>query len=468
MRKYLKLLLALVLALALLVGLAHCWSATYNQPMNQGLPIERPVVRVLEDPQTLLYCCFSGGGTRAMSMGYHVVEEFQKIRYKRYAQGPGAFDTTTLRDEIDYTSGVSGGAFVSGALAVYPARDWPEFYHRAVSRNIQGTIILRLFEFWNWPRLLSPYYNRTDMASEFYHRRIFQRRTFGELPVRPVIYINSTVLAIGTHWVYDDEYFRYINSDLQSYPLAFACAGSSAFPVGFAPMTLKNYQTHVPPESLINYPKYRYALMNAQTDMAQRQFARTYEFLRDTANRWLHVSDGGIAGNTGIERVLDDWRTNGVINRALNNADRPLRRLIFVVVNAGTTRPDRSCARRSAPHATKVLLYTTTTAMDILSAQRTAELKAKIDELWQVALNAHGADPTLAQLERPYLIEINAQNLQDPQLEQEFNQIPTALDLSEAQLKTVRLAVLLLLAENPELLRLKQSIAKELQEARPW
>jgi len=458
MRKHYKQLLSIALCLMFLVLCCRCCSAKYNQPLANRTSTGTAWALDFQDDQTLMYACFSGGGTRAMAMGYHVVEELAKIKYKPVVRGPGLVDTTTLRDEIDYTSGVSGGSFVSAALAVYPAGQWSEFYRLGVARNIQGSIIYRLLAIWNWPRLLSPYYNRTDLASEFYNRRIFQRKTFGDLPARPVIYINSTLLALGTHWVYNEEYFNYINSDIASYPLAFACAGSSAFPVGFAPMTLKNYAPYVAPDSLFKYPKYKYAKMNAQIDLNARNFTHTYEFLKDTANQWLHVSDGGIAGNTGVERVLEDWRTNGPINRAINNADQPLRRMIFVVVNAGTTKPDKSCAKRGAPAATRVLMYTTTTAMNILSVARISDLRDKVDALWQAVLDSDGKDPSLAQLEQPYFIEIDAQNLQDEKLEYDFNQIPTAFDLSDAQLEIIRQVVLNLLADNPEFNRLKTSI----------
>ena len=459
MRKLRRLLIVLAL-LSVLYGLScACCSAKYNQLGTGAPPVPQPVV---QDDSTLMYACFSGGGTRAMAMGYEVVDALAKVPYKAYVTGPGHFDTTTLRDEIDYTSGVSGGSFVSAALAVYPQKEWPEFYKAGVARDIQGNIIKRLLEVWNWPKLLSPYYNRTDLASEFYDLRVFKRRTFGDLPARPVVYINSTILAARAHFVFDEEYFRYIGSDIYKYPVGFACAASSAFPIGFAPMTLKNYvRTYQSEDSLRLNPHYRYAEANERQDVQQHAWADLYRFLRDTTNQWFHMSDGGLAGNIGVERVLDAWKTNGVINKSINDAAHPLKRLILVVVNAGTDVPDESCSKRRAPGAAKVAVYTMTTAMDLLSAERVAELKARVDELWAVVQQAAGRDPSLAHLEKPYLIELDARNIQDVVLKRDFNAIPTSFDLPEVQLLTIRQAVGELLKTNGEYQRLLRALEGE-------
>jgi len=460
MFKKIKRVLLVVLTFGLLYGLTGaCCSAQYNIAGRSNPPSPKPVV---EDDQTLMYTCFSGGGTRAMAMGYEVVDALAKVDYKVYVRGPSLFDTTTLREEIDYTSGVSGGSFVSAALAVYPQEEWPIFYRKGVSRDIQGSIIKHLLAVKNWPRLLSPYYNRTDLASEFYDHRVFKNYTFGDLPQRPVVYINTTVLAARSHFVFTDEYFRYIGSDIYKYPVGFACAASSAFPVGFAPMTLRNYiRTYQSEDSLRLNAHYRYAVANEQADIQQHAWADLYRFLRDTSNQWLHVSDGGIAGNTGIERVLDAWRSNGIINRALNDVKNPLKRLIFVVVNAGAGVPDGSCSKRMAPNAFKVLMYTTTTSMDLMSATRIAELKARVDELWTIIQQSRTFDASLANLEKPYLIEISARNLPEGVLKQAFNNIPTTFDLPAEQLLTIRQAVAELMTNNTEYQRLLQSIAAE-------
>lgn len=445
--KMLKKLLVILLVLTGILLICRCCTPRYNMPLT--VSAESPVYPIVNDSQTLMFTCFSGGGTRAMAMGYYVVEELSKV-YTSLGSGQ------SLRDEIDYTSGVSGGAFVSAALPVYPESLWPAFYDCAVHKNIQKALVFEMAKPWNWFKLMSPYYTRTNLAAEWYDKNIFNKNTFGSI-CGPKPFINAALLAEGAHLVFTEQYFKYLNSDITTYPLGYACAASSAFPGGFAPISLKNYNTSTPSESLMLLdPKYAAADRN-QTDISQYEFKKMYQFLHTAENKYIHLSDGGIAGNTGIERVLDEWKTNGIINKALNADSLPLRKLIFVVVNAGTEKPDRSCTEQQVPNIPKVILYTTSISMDILSNERLTMLKDKIEELWKAIQQSRAEDPSLALLEKPYLIEINARNLTDTKLKAEFEQIPTAFDLPTKQLDLIKTVVQTLLAEQPDMIRLKNS-----------
>ena len=445
-----------------IVLLCRCCSPQYNIKWT-GTPtvVDTTHYPVPNDSQTIVFVCFSGGGTRAMAMGYHVVENLIQVRYRPNVRQADTL-WSTLRDEIDFTSGVSGGSFVSAALGVYPPKCWSDFYRSGVSCNIQKQIILNMLLPWNILRILSPYYTRTDIAAQYYTTHIFKNKMFGQLFDRPVVYINATLLAEGAHFVYTDQYFQYINSDRSCYPLGMACAASSAFPGGFAPMTVRNFNTEVVPEStMLKDPRFTNAVRNSATDIYQYEFAKMYRFLHDSTNEWVHLSDGGIAGNTGIERILDEWKTNGVINKALNNDNPPLKRIILIVVNAEAISVDKSCVKQKPPTIPKVILYTTTTAMNILSRERYAVLQERADDLWQTVQELRTVDPALAQLEKPYLIEINARNIKDQQLRTQFNKIPTTFDLPTGQLETIHKAVDDLMNNNAEFIRLKQSLAAE-------
>lgn len=451
--KIIKKITVVLLILTSILALCRCCTPRYNKPLPQDRPAFH-IPPVANDSQTLMFACFSGGGTRAMAMGYYVVEELSKV-YTHLGSGQN------LRTEIDYTSGVSGGAFVSAALPVYSEQQWPTFFNNAVQKDIQVSLVLEMLKPWNMAKLMSPYYSRTDLAAEWYSKHIFKNNTFGSI-CGPTPLINATLLAEGAHIVFTDQYFQYINSDIAQYPLGFACAASSAFPGGFDPISLKNYGTRTPTEStMLHDPRYAAAMRN-QTDMAQYEFGQMYRFLHTAENKWIHLSDGGIAGNTGIERTLDEWKTNGIINRALNTDSLPLRRLIFVVVNAGTEKPDQSCTEQKVPSIPKVILYTTSISMDILSNDRLIALKEKIDELWKAVQQTRAEDPSLSLLEKPYLIEINARNLQDRQLKEAFEKIPTAFYLPTQQLGLIKQVVHQLMDNNPDMIRLRKALPNDM------
>ena len=61
--------------------------------------------------------------------------------------------------------------------------------------------------------------------------------------------MNSTDLAIGARFEFTQDQFDLLQSDLSQFSVARAVAASSAFPVYFGPMILKNYSAeHPPPE----------------------------------------------------------------------------------------------------------------------------------------------------------------------------------------------------------------------------
>lgn len=453
-----KIIIGIIIILSFL--LCRCCRPIYNIPMGKGPIYPKDTTVVVQDSQTLLFATFSGGGTRAMALSYYVCSELNTIPYKKHYIKEEWVETS-LMQEIDYVSGVSGGSFTASALPVYKTK-WDTFETIGVKKNIQGSIIWRLFWPWNWPYLLSPYYDRTDLAAEFYKKHIFKNKVFGNIPKHPKIYINSTLLAEGNHFVFSKEYFKYIRSDFDNYPLGFACAASSAFPVGFTPITLKNYSDSLTEKELLKDPKYKRALRNSERDINQYNYLKLRKFLNNKYNKWLHLQDGGLAGNTGIKRVLDEWKTNGEINQAINNSKCPLKRLIVLVINAGTEKVDESCRKQNAPNSMEVVLYTTTTAMDILSSERLEKLKDKMDELWQTALISRKPgsfpDKALSKLEKPYLIEINARNIKDENLKNEFNDIPTSFNLSEKHLEVIKRTSVHLLENNKDYVRLLKSI----------
>lgn len=202
--------------------------------------------------------------------------------------------------------------------------------------------------------------------------------------------------------------------------------------------------------------KYRAAKLNADNNVSAYDFCRMYDFLHDRDNQWLHVSDGGIAGNSGVERVLDEFNTGGAVLRAINNTQVPLHRLIFVVVNAGTAKPDKSCTKRDIPDIPKVLLYTTGIAIDVVSGQRMTQLQDQVNATWRMI---QGSDnPAWKQMEKPYVIELNTRNIKTPALAEKFNALPTSFDLPTASIYILQQLVQELLDNNAEYQRLLTSL----------
>lgn len=432
-----KLLLGIGL-IAIVLGLC-CTRPRYNAPLTA---IPTVASRDAGNPRTLFFVSLSGGGTRAACMSWEALKWLAAWDYQ-YDVGNRMYQETTLGNEIDYISGISGGSFAAGAWFLY--RDSMSVFDRLfIEEDIERKLLTGLLT--SPSAWFSPYYNRIDIAAEYYNDHVFRGAVFGDLPSRPVLWINATHLALGLRFTYSQRYFNYLNSDCSRYWLGYACAASSAFPVLLDPITLKNYSRQVPDSALLKDPKYRMAKLNSGSDIEQYYYCRTREFFNDSQNTWHHMADGGLVDNQGLQVVLDQFATNGVINKQFNA--RSLKRLIFLNVNAWTLAADNSCKKERPPHVPHVVKYTMTTSMDRLSAVRWSNIQAGAAELWK-ASQTLGMD-----MERPYCIEISLRNIKDGDLRRACYAVPTSFSLDSEQLRVLRRAVPELLEQNPEMQRL--------------
>ena len=404
------------------------------------------------DNQALVFVALSGGGTRAAAMSWKTLETLRKIPYT-YRDQNGVKVVSNLADEIDYISGISGGSFAAAAWCLY--RDNMDIFHeKFIGRNIQGELLKGLFfPPWQGLRLLSPYYNRIHMASELYDETVFENKTFGDLPPHPVLWIHATHLALGDRFTFTQTYFDLLKSDISKYPIGYACAASSAFPILLSPITLNNYGDPVP---LMEDTKYRMAKRNARRNIERDFYCRMREFYNDKTNKYMHLADGGLVDNQGLQAIIDSFGTNGVINKKLNDRDRPLKRLIIINVNAGVFSEDDSCKSQSAPHVNSVVKYTMVTSMDILSAKRWMKIKELCTEIYKAAIDTRDSTRSLSLLDKPYTIEINFRNIKDDSLRAQCYELPTSFYMDEDQLKLIDTVVPVLVEEDPDMMRLRE------------
>ncbi len=313
-------------------GAAGARAGAYSYPNDDDDP------EVTEAERTFVVLTFSGGGTRAAAFAYGVLRELDKTPIGR---------GRTLLDEVDVISSVSGGSFASAYYGLFPKQEFFERFPREVLyRKLEFGIGLRILEPWNWPRLLSPYFARSDLAAEYYDGAIFKGRTFAQMRRRPFIMLNATDIGRGAQFSFVQEDFERICSDLSQLQVARAVTASSAFPVVFTPLTFKNYgkeqcNYHEPewiaptlgdpadadtavdedvPASDLNVNPQRYDL------------AKTWrEYENADKREYLHLSDGGLSDNIGL-RAVD----NAIETRSINILGRiqNVERIAVIVVDA--------------------------------------------------------------------------------------------------------------------------------------
>ena len=79
---------------------------------------------------------------------------------------------------------------------------------------------------------MTPWLSRSDLASRYYHEKVFDGATFADLREAggPRIHINATDLSSGERFTFTQDTFDLICSDIDVLPIATAVAASSAVP----------------------------------------------------------------------------------------------------------------------------------------------------------------------------------------------------------------------------------------------
>ncbi|MEI8190565.1 MAG: patatin-like phospholipase family protein [candidate division NC10 bacterium] len=407
---------------------------------------------------------FSGGGTRAAALSYGVLEHLARTEV-RGREGR----SQRLIEEVDVISSVSGGSFTGAYYALFGERLFTDFEARFLKQNIEAKLAGQLFSPVNWARLASPTYDRIDLTADYYDENIFDRKTFGDLLQkgrRPYVLINATDMSLGSRFVFTQDQFDLLCSDLSSVPVARAVAASSAFPVLLSPITLKNYAGacgYRVPEWV------GFALEDR--DIAGRRFSRALETRSylDAVNRpYIHLIDGGIADNIGLRGPLDAissldsaWSVLRMINR------EKVRRLVVIVVNAKTG-PDTEWDRKEAAPGVKDVLSAVVDAPMANYSFETIELMQERFKQWtkdyqsrvdcQEILQASCPQATLpggplAKVDF-YPIVIGFDSLSDPEESRFFKNLGTTFNLPAETIDRLREVAGRLLAQSPQFQRL--------------
>lgn len=211
---------------------SHVSAAGYRFQTSAGKPANDGLMVAL---------FFSGGGTRAAAFSYGVLRELAATPI------PGSH---RLLDEVTTINAVSGGSFTAAYYCLYGDKIFTSFENDFLKQEVQSTLFWRCMTPRNSLRLLSDNFGRSDLAAEYYDELLFHGATYGDLArlgsSRPYLVINATNICTCTPVQFTQDQFDLIGSDLSRYPLSRAVAASSAVPLLFTPITLKNYADRMP------------------------------------------------------------------------------------------------------------------------------------------------------------------------------------------------------------------------------
>jgi NTE family protein len=398
--------------------------ATIYKPQNQSITaIDNAKGYRLVDSHSgdygdhLIFLAFSGGGTRAAALSYGVLQELRDTQVDTRGH------RVRLLDEVDSISSVSGGSFTAAYYGLFGDKTFSDYEKVFLRQSIEGALIRKLFNPVYWWRSLFSGFDRTEMAIEYYNSHIFERKTFADFQLGhgPYIEINATDLGSANRFAFIQAYFDLICSDLSALSVARAVTASSAVPVAFPTVVLKNYSgdCDINQSNLVRFLDKQ----DAKSLDIRELKAQVNSYTNRTAHPYIHLVDGGVADNLGLRALTDRIDTIGS-GFLFNNPGQMPKDVLVISVNAQVTPEpgiDHSAAEPSVGDTINAFTDVQMSRYDndtkLLLANKLQDLKKAMQE------RGHNV--------RIYNAEVSFESIKTQTLKSYFNNLPTSLELSD-------------------------------------
>ena len=453
--------IGLFLLLILAAGCAHFGHYPVNEPLKEYKPgygyVPQNMVSPDNSEKLVLILSFSGGGTRAAAFSYGVLEELKATRITLDGR------KRSLLHEVDLISGVSGGSFTAAYYGLFGDRIFEDFENRFLKNNIQGALTDQVFlNPINWFRLSSPFFDRSDLAAEYYNKHVFDGKTFGDFLERkgPMILINATDMSRGTRLSFNQSFFNAICSDLSKFPVARACAASSAVPGVMSPITLRNYAGHCG----FVLPQFKELSLTYR----QREIRENIMPMLDSKKKpYLHLIDGGVADNLGLRAIEETVSSVGSFWRTLQlMGSGKVCKVAFIVVNAEKRIDDHWDKIEIIPPFVAMLSNYSSIAITRYNRETVAFLQESF-EGWAREIR-EGRCPARQISTEPgscgditfYLAEVRFEDLEDPEERYYLNKLPTSFQLKPDEVDKLRDAARRLLRKSEDFQKLLRDLEK--------
>jgi NTE family protein len=250
-------------------------------------------------PDLLVMVAISGGGKRSASFGYGALKGMREVMVPTEA-GP-----RPLLDQVSAISGVSGGSFPASYYGLYRDKTFgqfeTDFLYVDTNAYIFGIYLLP----WNWTWLVEPGIGTNDFMERVYDRTMFHGATFADLQARgrPLIAIGATDISFGTPFLFTQESFDLICSDLSAFPVSRAVAASNGFPGLFSPVTLTNNARQCDGRTPGWLRRITAADRQNPLSRAGVEARRAERYLDADLTRYVHLADGGVSDNLAMRSV---------------------------------------------------------------------------------------------------------------------------------------------------------------------
>ena len=455
-RRLLSMLAALTLAAC---STTRPWQ---NQPITPDSPsASTPIIAPAADAAgqraarpIVAAVTLSGGGARAAAFGLGVLKELNDTQFTLDGR------PTTLLDEVDLVSGVSGGSILASYYAAFGDEVFTRFERDFLMAKFQSSLMRGLASPGTLYSLTSPWWGRSNVLEQRLDT-LFRGTTFGDLRrkrPKPRLLVTATDVTTGAPFEFTPEQFGLICSDLDSVPLSFAVAASSAVPILLSPMTLRNYAGSCPQSASLQEHRPEDGNLSARL---LHLIAQSY---RDSGQRpYIHLVDGGLVDNLGVRSLVERVIAGGSLDasfRALPPGS--VHEIVLISVNSERDTADRIDTSDRVPGVGQVLdslIFGAGSRLTTETTERVNDVAHRFAE--ELRADRSRPDSPFAPGAEIHVINVSLRALGDPAVQQTLMTVPTALTILPIQVRQLQIAGRQALRESPEFQRLRRSLAAE-------
>ncbi len=405
---------------------------------------------------------FSGGGNRSAALAYGVLDKLRETTIQWEGK------TRRLLDEVDVINSVSGGSYAAAYYGLHGDAFFADFPRHFLNADFQTELWDHYVSMKGLSQLVGWSSNdRVDTLSHMLERRLFGQKTFADLLARqqrPLIVIHATDLNRGADFQFTQDQFDPLCADLSTLPVARAVAASSAVPILFGPVAIKNNSGrcgYIRPR-WIEQPSSE-PQDHTRTQRALRRAADFDSYLDSSAatgRPWIHLTDGGISDNLGLRGPLESSLARGGLAPLLKRIGvSGVRKVVFLVASAEVL-PDRGIDQSGEPPSTTQMAAAVVDAlMNNNSFETLTWLRASF-RFWreQARDMAQTADSPYEGIPEFYLVEAQLRDIADPVERHRLMHVPTSFKLETQQVQSLVEAGRKLLDASPEFQRLVKDL----------
>ncbi len=345
-----------VLLSAAVSACANIENAPINLPTH-GVPPSASPLPTRGDRSVAIGLALSGGGTRAAAFSFGVLKELGA----RPVQGQ-----SSLLGSVDLVSGVSGGSITAAYFGYRGEAALADFREKFLIQNVEASLYTNPLDPRNLLRALAGGVNDRRGLQAWLDAHLFHHQTIAALEGadRPLIWINASDIFNNTPFVFDSQTFNTICSDLSALPISEAVAASAAVPIAFAPIVMQSF----PADCIYRHPAWVTDALkpDSTASISLQAFARALENYRNPdLMPFIKLLDGGIVDNDGLAGLtLRREQATHPYEPLTPEQAVALRRLLFVVVDAGQSMDDSWVKHASGPDGVDLISAAISTSMN--------------------------------------------------------------------------------------------------------